>query len=386
MPAGRYTYYCGNVRDGRIYGQLPLYNASWADVMDDRGNVRGTVTLADPAIAAMNVPSIAAETKCWLGVTYTDPNGVETWLQAGPIWNHSYDDTTKELTIQASGLWSLFDHRKIIAPAIANGATNTASAGGVTYSGWSLGTIAKKILGTLSTRTGGLPPVVFQTDQAETADDDHSRTYNGWDLANAGTELGNLTQALNGPEITFRPQYQTDARFIQWAMQTGTETVPLLTQNGADWVFDATRAKGPVAAINVETDGTQMGDAAWAKGNGSEAASLIGVSIGTTLTDLGYPFLDVDVSGHDSVEKQSTINGYAQIGRTFAAKRIVTVTVKVDRDASPGLNEYQKGDYVQLIVGDHHPYLPAGTIRSRIVQLSGDDTNLVALQLAPVLI
>lgn len=386
MPSGRCRYYCGNLRDGRIYGELPLYNVQWSDVLDDSGTINGTVPLSDSNVAEMNVPSIAAETKCWLGVTYEEPGGVETWLQAGPVWAHAYDDTTKELTLQASGLWSYLDHRKLIANTIGDGATNAASAGGLTYSGYALGTIAKKILQTLALRTGGLPPIVFQTDQVETADDDHTRTYNGWDLANAGTELRNLTAALNGPEITFRPQYQTDARFIQWVMQAGTETVPLLSNTGPDWVFDATRDNSPVAAINVQTDGTQMGDATWAKGNGSEAAALIGVSIGTTLTDLGFCFLDVDVDGHDSVEKQSTINGYARSARTFAAKRIATVTARVDRDASPGLNEYQKGDYVQLVVGDNHPYLPAGVIRSRIVQMSGDDSQFVALQLAPVLI
>lgn len=384
---GQYNWYAGDFVTGKLFGQVPLIHTQWSNIMDDSGSMTGTAKLWDPGMARLNVPSLLAETKCFLGVAYQDDSGFETFLQAGQVTGQDYDDTNGELTVTATGAFGYWDRRKIIAAAIADGATNTAAAGGLTFAGFSLGTIAKKILQAIGARTNGLPPIVFQADEVQTADDAHTRTYNGWDLTWAGDALRALTQVINGPEIAFRPRFKvSDPRFIEWPMLTGTEAQPLLSNPGGDWVFDSTAPKSPVQSIGVKTDGTQMGDAALARGNGDEAKTLIGVSIGTTLTDLGYPYQEVEVTGHDSVESQATIYGYAQGGRQAGAKRIMTVTPKIHRDADPSVARYQVGDYVQLVVGTNHPVLSAGTIRSRIVQKSGDDTPFVALQLAPVLV
>lgn len=384
---GRINWYSGDLLTGLIFGRLPLKSTSWSNVMDDSGALQGTANLNSPDVLALNVPSVAAEAKCFLACAYEDPSGVETFLQGGPIWNHAYDDVTGKLTITAAGLWSYYDKRKFLAAAIANGATDIAKNGGLSFTGWALGTIAKKALQAIGARTNGLPPVIFQADEAMPADDAHTRTWNGWDMANAGTELRNLTNVINGPEIRFRPRRKTaDPRYLEWVMDAGTEAQPLLSNPGGDWVFDAAAPISPVAGVNVATDATGMADIAWAKGLGSEADSLTSVSIGSTLTALGYPLLETEVTGHDSVEVQATLDSYTQAARLAGAKRIITPTARVHRDANPSLARYQVGDYVTLINRDNHPYLAGQTLRSRIVQRSGDDTAYVSLQLQPVLV
>lgn len=386
MGIGQFNCYAGDLLTGRIYGKLPLTSSSWSFVMDDSGGIQATVNLFDANVAALNIPSLAAEAKSFLMVTYQDPGSLETPLQAGPVWNHGYDDSTGTLTITAAGMWSYWDHRKLIATAITDGSVHTARDGAIVLSGWALGTIAKKALQTIGARTNGLPPHVFQADEAQTADDAHTRTWNGYDLAWAGAELRNLSQVINGPEMRFTPRYQAaDNRFIEWVLEAGTEAQPLLFAP-ADWIFDATVDLSPVNAVGVATDATGMGDLAWAKGSGSEIDALISVSYGSALTGLGYPLLEVEDTGHTSVVQQTTLDSYAQQTRAFAGKRLMTLTPKIHLDGAPSVGQYRVGDYVQLRSRDSHPYLFGQTVRSRIVQISGDDTPLVAVQLAPVLV
>jgi hypothetical protein len=379
---GQYTWYSGDLRTGRIYGQTPVVSQSWANVMDDAGPMQLVAQLTDPDIQALNLPSTAAPAKSFLAVAYSDDFGTETFLEGGPVWVHSYDDVTGQLTIGGAGLWSYFDHRKVIAVL---GASNPAALT-ATYAGLSLGTIAKRLVELAATHTGGNLPIVLPADEAEASDDAHTRTYNGYDMAWVGAALRDLTGVIGGPEIAFRPRRQAaDPRFIEWVMLTGTEEDPLLHQTGPDWIFDQTAAQSPITSLGCAIDGTKMGDESWVKGSGQEAGTIFGHYLGTTLTDRSYPLLELEVTGHDSSENTVELDGYAQADVTNSQHPILTLTPKIDRDSSPTVALYAVGDYVQMTIAPGHPYFTAGaSFRTRITGKAGDDSTQVTLQLAPI--
>lgn len=384
MPGlGKWFWITGDLLTGRIYSNPPLLGTSWSNVMDDAGTLTGTAKLADPKVQALNLYSTAAPCKTFLAVGYEDATGQQTLLEGGPIWTHQYDDTTGDLTIGAAGLWTYFDHRKVeqILATLINPATFP-----TIYAGLSLGTIAKRLVQLAQSHTGGNLPIVLPGDVAVVdPTGQHDRTYNGYDLAWVGTELRNLTGVIGGPEIAFRPSFAATPGFIQWTMVTGTEADPLLHQAGADWTLDNNAQAGALGGVSVAIDGTSMGDEAWVKGNGDAEGALIGHVLQSTLTSQGYALFEVEVTGHDSTELVATLNGYASAALASAARPTNTFTLKLQRDQSPSVAQYQVGDYVKLLVGDNHRYYPPGlTIRSRIVQRTGDDTDLVSVQLAPV--
>jgi hypothetical protein len=378
-----YSWYCGDLRTGRISTQIPVApGTSWSNVMDDSGTVSCLAALGDPAVQALSLPSAAAPARAFLAVAYDDGQN-ETFLEGGPVWGHAYDDDKQQLTINAGGLLSYFDHRKVMQVLTAGQSPAVVSAA---YSGLSLATIAKRLVQLAATHTGGNLPVVLPADVTVPADAAHQRTYNGYDLAWVGEQLRNLMAVLGGPEISFVPRRTTaDSRYIEWVMRAGTETDPLLHQAGSDWVWDGSVPKGGVTSISLAVDGTQMGDEAYVKGSGEASTALIGHAVKTTLTDAGYPLLELEVGGHESVTTLATLNDYATAELASSARTVLSFTVKVARDQAPTVSQYQVGDYVQLIVPTTHPYLTGGgTFRSRIVQRSGDDSTLVTLQLAPV--
>lgn len=379
---GKYNWYTGDLLTGRIYSRLPLIKDTWTQPLDDAATLGGTVIMS-PDVQAMNPWSVAAPAKTWLGVTYQDSSGVETWIDAGPIWTCDYtDDDAGTLQIAARGLWSYFDHRKVMG--VLADAVNPATSS-VTYNAWSLGTIAKKLVQLAQAHTGGNLPLVLPADFAAPDDSDHQRTYNGYDLTWLGDALRALSGVVNGPEIAFTPQFQTDTRYIQWVMRTGTETDPYLHQTGADWVYDANTTKSGVFGTDVVRDGTGMGDEAWVKGNGEGTSAVIGHGLGSTLTGNGYALFELDIAGHDTTLIQATAQSYAEAAVAAGSKETLALTFRVSRDTSPSVSQVQVGDYVKFTAKDAHRYLPPGTsVRSRLVQRQGDSTDLVTMQLQPV--
>lgn len=379
MPS--YEVFAGDLLTGRIYAKLPVADLQWGNVMDDADTMTVVLQLGDPGLDAMDPISDTSPAKCYLAVAYIDDDKNETFVAGGPIWVHDYDDATGQLTVTAAGMLSYFDHRKVMQVlAGLNPATVTAA-----YTGLSLGTIAKRLIQLAATHTGGNVPIVLPADEAIAADAAHDRTYPGYELDWVGDMIRNLSGVLGGPEFQFRPQRQSDPRYLQWVLVTGTNAQPLISQAGADWDLDATVPMSAIDSISVHVDGTAMADEVWVKGNGDAESTIIGHALATTLTGLGYALLETDVTGHDGVSVAATANNYATGALQFSSRPALTLTLRIGRDSDPAVSQYNIGDYVQVAIPAGHRYFKAGAAyRSRIVQKSGDATNLVTLQLATV--
>lgn len=372
-----YVWHVGTLRDGRITTDIPVSGSSWSTVMDDAGQLQVVLPLADPEVAALNLYVAAEPCRCFLAVAYIDPGGTETFLAGGPVWTHAYDGGSKQLTIGAAGLWSYWDHRKVL-PVLAAG-VNPATVTTSIIS--SLGTTAKKLVQLAQTHTAGSVPVVLPADESGTIETD----YPGSSMTNVGQALRDLAAMENGPEIQFVPRRRSDdGRYIEWVMRVGTVAQPLLTQVGDDWIWDDSAADSSVTAISATRDGSVMGTRAWIQGAGTETSTLFGRADSTRLTDVGFPLLEVQDSGQETTTTQAALDAAARAKLAASARPSETWSVKVRRDVEPRVGSYSVGDWVSITLADD-PYLPAGSYRTRITSIAGDDSADVSLGLAPTL-
>jgi hypothetical protein len=184
-------------------------------------------------------------------------------LQAGPIWSRTWDWEKGELTLGASGMWSMADHRIIYDDASTRPASSASPGRWVgSRSAWS------------RTCWANVPPftnlpIVLPAVEAGS----NTESFARWELSRYGEQLRQITQrATDAPDIAFRARRRSDdPRFLEWLMLVGTVAAPSLTQGGPDWVFDTTLPKSPVLGISTDEDATQMATSSWATGNGSEA-------------------------------------------------------------------------------------------------------------------
>ena len=369
---GRIEYFYGDLATGRIQGTLPLVGSSWNLALDQAGGVRGSLKLGDPDVAHLG--RAIAPGKSWIGAAWIDDQGGETWLEAGPVWTAGYVLASRTLTLGAAGVWSYYDHRRVL-PVLA--ATDDPATLTSSWSGVSLGTIAKRLVQLAHSHTGGSLPVVLPADVAGT----EARTYPGYELATVGQRLTDLTREDGGPEIAFVPRRSAaDSRYLEWAMQVGTPTAPFLTQPGNDWVFDATVPAGIVSEVTTDVDGTAMASRAWATGSGSGESRLITWVDNPHLTSLGWPLLETEDEGHDTVEDLPILTSYA--GRLALTSQAPwqTLAVQLDPRGWPAPGQYRPGHWAQLVLPDNDPYLRPGASRCRIVSITGDGTGKATVQ------
>jgi hypothetical protein len=359
----------GDLRTGRIIGELPCTAAAWSLTTNGPGSV-DQVHVTGDVVARLQLRSSMPAARSFLAFEEDD-----RIREAGPLWARSWSWQTQTLTLGAAGLWSLFDHRKVLPVLTAGQRVQDAS---TVVSGTDLGGIARTVVAQALGHVGGNLPLVLPPLLAGT----RTETFPGWKQLWLGAQLREFTTRDTGaPDIRF-PARRTaaDPRYIEWVMQVGTESAPLLSQAGADWVLDATSPKTPVIGIDEDEDATAMGERAWVTGNGTENQTLISSATDSTLLSLGWPLMELDES-HSSVEVQATLDGHAanlvaRSARPVAAWKVTARRHRVD--------QVQPGDYVQLVTkGD--PWLPDGTRRMRVATMSGAlDSDEVKMSMYPL--
>jgi hypothetical protein len=362
------TLLFGDLRGGRITDTLDVTGCSWSQVANDAGTIT-QVVVQGHEVRAKKLRAAAPTARSFLAV---DVDG--RLQEAGPIWSRSWDDEAQTLTLGASGLWSLFDHRKVL-PAL-DVYTGRVQDAVMSTGNFDLGSIAHSLVGQAMSHVGGDLPLVLEDFRAGT----HTETWYGWQLLKVGDQIRQLTQRENGPDIRFRPDYTTDKLGMQWFLETGTEDEPLLTQAGDDWFFDATVSRSPVLNINTDEDGTQQGMRSWATGNGSEADILIGTAYDPTLIDQGWPLLEVDESD-STVLDQDTLDSHAAALVQRSARPIEAWKVQV---TAASAREVLAGHYARVVVPEGHAYLPGGEAFLRVQSKAGDLTTKVTLTMYPI--
>jgi hypothetical protein len=367
----------GELKTGRVTGSLPLVDSSWSMVMDDAGTISGTLTMASPDVQRLNPRAAAEPGRCFLAAVWTTPAGDDVILEAGPIWSWNYTGNDKRLRIGAAGVWSYYDHRKLLGVL-----TSVGGAPAVTYTTGptSLGTIAKRLVNLAHTHTNGSLPIVLPADVAGT----ETRSYPGSELAWIGQKLRDLTAEDGGPEVQFLPRFRLeDERYLEWVLQVGTPDEPLLVQSGSDWTWDLSVPASNVADLSVDIDGTGLASRAWAAGASSGENRLIEYRDDTTLTASGWPLLEVEVDGSDAVTTAAQLASLARQSVTQARLPIETWTLKVRTGSHPIPGMVRPGHWARVNLGDSHPLLGGGEYRGRITQTSGGDGSEMTIQFQP---
>jgi hypothetical protein len=394
----RYSAIVGELRTGRRLVALPYMSGSWSIAAGSAGDI--TVKLPLLASDYMRLtPRLTGG--LWPGPDVwpsedTFPHSVVTrWIpgdkprrdikaatepartflailaddrvvEAGPIWSRQWDQDNGTLDIKALGLRSLWDHRLVL-----NHLTNlqqpgAVAASSVSYSGLSLGTIAKRLVQEAQAHAGGTVPVVFQADESGGAE----RAYPGFELASVGQRLQELSEVEGGPEIEFQPRLTADRTGIEWVMRTGTTAQPQLTQAGLDWMVDTSVARGSLGGLSVSEDASSQTNRAFAKGSGTDTATLISrPGMDAAQWDQGYPLLE-SAGTYSSVLEQGTIDAHAAADVEANNRPRQTWKLKVPVDSRVGAA--RPGDWWAVRVGDDHVFLNAGMYRSRMASMSGD--------------
>lgn len=367
-PTTTTTLLYGDLRTGRIYDTIDATALNWAQVLNDAGAI-DSVQVPAAEVRAKQLRHTAPAAKTFLAV---DVDG--ELQEAGPLWHRGWDDETQTLTLGAAGLWSLYDHRKVLpAPAFYTGRVQDVNmSSGLAE----LGSIGRQLVAQALYHVGGDLPLVLPAVVAGS----HTETWFGWQLLWIGDQLRQLTKRENGPDIRFRPRYTTDRLGIQWVYEAGTEAAPLLTQAGEDWYFDRTVPRTPVVNIVTDEDGTQMGQRGWVTGEGSEAGTLIGTAYDPAQVDDGFPLLEVD-EARSSVSEQATLDGHAADLVSRSARPIERWKVVVRAEAARGV---WAGHFARVINRAGHAWLPDGESFMRIERKTGDLGGNVTLEMYEV--
>jgi hypothetical protein len=380
-------YFLADLRTGRQILDLNPITGPWERFLNQPESVSCTLDMRDKDTIALRPRIAAAAGRAVLAVAEGD-----VVLGAGPIWTHRYNSDDKTLQLNAKGLWSYWDHRYLLPLAAADidvrdftipdpsaaGKTMPNPALATYLNGMELGTIAKRWVQQAREWTGGDVPVVFEDDRLAPSDEDHERNIEGASFKKVGEVLRQLTEVEGGPDIRFRPRMTADKLGIEWVLETGTETKPMLAGSTVhEWSLGL---NSQVSGLNVSVDASALAGTAWATGGRSGDEVLVARSVDPYLVERGFPLLESLDSSHSSVSKQATLDGYAAEGTTLGRGPVEEWSFNVEADTNPKLSSYWEGDWCDISIpaynperGDGDPYLfEKYTSRRRITGFSGN--------------
>lgn len=369
-------YFVGDVLTGQILADLPTSDDKFGIRLNDAGTISATVPAYTREAQALDLRNVTAPVRCFLGASYG-----EHVLECGPIWARDFDADTGDLDLSAAGIWSILDRRKAVPGAgLVPGAAVTKLA--IKIGARALGSIARELVRVSleDNPYGGELPIVLPPFAAGA----HVRNYYGYELGWVGERLRQLTGVQGGPDIRLQPRFRAgDENWIEWVMQTGTDTRPLLSQTGDDWVWDAAAGESGVATLSVSEDATALAAKAWVPGSGQDVKMKLASALDTSLVDQGYPWTEVDVASKDE-ESVAVLQSAANrlLDDSLSPWETWSLTVRADTD--PALGEYLPGHWAVIHVPVNHPILPDGPRRVRILSVDGGSDGKVRLGLGPV--
>lgn len=356
--------------------------AGWSVKLNEAGTVTAQVPVGAREVAGLDIRTMTTTVRQSLGIAY---NG--NILECGPIWGKKYAPDKEKLDLNAAGLWTIFDRRRTIQAVDLDNIPLPAMSVWTITKG-SLGAIAREMVWDSitnnpwfgATANAGILNIVLPPDVPGTA---HTRTYYGYDLAKMGTRLKELTEVDNGPDIRFRPRFTPgDSTTVEWVMEVGTATDPLLQNSGADVEWDVSVEKSGAVHLAWDEDATDLAMRAWISGAGTGKLKKIQKSTALDLIVAGWPWLEVEESR--DVENPLVLYAHAVSLLNRTKRPWITWDLTVRADQTPFLGTYLPGDWAKIRIPEGHPQAPAGTVRVRIMEISGNTSEKVKLVVAPI--
>lgn len=366
-----WTAHLYQVVTGNVGPQLNFESMSWS--MELNGVESITMKLRKSDLPS-GIPLNYWLSPTWAGVLLRF-KGVP--IIAGPILtlpNESFDT----LSLGCGGIRSLLAKRLVTHEMLDWAGLNKSV---VSFSGLSLGTIAKRVVeqSTSKKRYGPLPISYPVPDQTVANDANHERNYRGFNLQNINCHdvLTKLSNVLDGPDIMFKPRLIRDDA-LTFDMWTGTETQPRIYQRFTP-VWDTTPAQGQVVEMSTIVTGSYQTNRTYSLGAGQDEGLLIKVNTNETPLRQQYPLLETVVNVGNS-ENETLVDSYGKVNLITNAYPLMEVQMTVRADGEIPLGYFWPGDLVQVVTNGWLS-LPDGVTQMRLLSITGNDSNSVKLSL-----
>lgn len=355
--------YLFQMTTGRLGPQLDLSGGSWSVSLNATETAKFEFSKA-------GMPAV--DYKLWLAPWWAGV--LLTWnnvpIYGGPIIGQPYESRTA-LHVDCGGMRSILARRAVVKEI--PDWVNLAKQPPVQFKGFSLGTIAKKVVQHVQLKPGGGLPISYPIPDEAVADDaDHQRTYENYNLATTFCDdvLTKLSNVRNGPDIMFRPRF-LDSQHITFDMLTGTEHNHRIRQTNAP-TWDTTAVAGSVAEMQMTSTGSYQTDRVYAVGAGMNEGVLIAVAEDLSRASKGFPLLE---SHYPSMsENQPVVQAHADGNLNQNHKKLLEIQMTVRADGVYPLGSFWPGDLVQLVVKDWKA-IPDGTHKARLLNMNGSLTN-----------
>lgn len=345
-----YRFLIADALTDTVLAELPAESAKYGEVLNGPGSASVTTSLVQPAGGLTALEPLRH-------ALYVERDGVLVW--GGVIWSAAMDVAENEMTIDATGFWSLVRSRRITADAVFT-ATDQAL-------------IAKSIVDTLQGVSGG--DMRIDTTAVVATGVVRDRTYYGYERKPAGEAIEQLAAVRNGFDFAIRPGYSSGGaitrRMTVSYPSTGRATAIVL------------EAGTNMEVVSATVDAATMVTTVHAKGAGEGASGLLLTQSNATLLGL-YPLVESLVVANDVSESgtlQAIANRALDVGRT----PMVIPTVSISGSGEPMIGSYVAGDQVRVRVAYGMLNIDAPyriTQWAATVGANGEET--VAMTLAPL--
>lgn len=362
--------FVGDMVTGRNIIPIPARDGDWEIRRNREGSLSCDITLSAKAHRRLDLRQNAAPGRTYLAIGEGDH-----LFGGGPIWDHTYDDDTRRLHLEAEGIWSMLNRRFIMPAAVETlsllltsgddeGKPNPAVA--TLFTGQSWPAIVRRILQQGFARAGGQLPIVFGPDGVGA----HDKSYDSAAFKPQGEALTDLTELIDGPEIEFRPEFMPDSRGVQWRALVGDDAKREISRGGLPHRFDFSVPLRTVRKLGVKLSARELSAEAWATGGRQSAVALIARAASNELLAKGYPRMESLSAAHSTVERQATLNAYAEDDLDLGSGLAEWWSFETNIDHVPKVGTFTLGDYCDVVIRNN-AYLPDGKHRRRIAAMSG---------------
>lgn len=354
---------------GQIGPQVEVEAATWSVSLN--GNESAKIDLKKSSLPAVDFRYWLAP--WWAGVLFMW-NDVPVF--AGPIIGRPTENF-RTVSIDCGGYRNILARRLLVEEM--DDWTNISKTQ-VKYRGMALGTIAKQIVQLALRKSGGSLPVSYPVaDMPGPDDEDHMRTFNGFDVANLNVDdvLTKLSNVTAGPDVMFRPRMLEPSRITMdfWTGIEGNHRIP----QAFTPIWDTTAEASSVSDMQMIVTGSYKTNRVYASGAGSDQGTLIRVASNLDSVVEGFPLLETTYPSGDSTDP-SVVQAHANGALNANDHELQEIQMTVRADGAFPLGTFFPGDLVQIVIAGWVS-LPDGVHNARLLNFNGNMTNDVKLSL-----
>lgn len=342
----QYSYLAADLATNSILAELPLSAVKFSRALNDAGTFSGQLALGDPRVTRLDPVRATEPARTCIFVAR---DGV--LLGDYIIWTTSYDSDSQTLQIAGADPLSYFDHRKILPVLPGTIDIQTVARQTLAFSLADQLAIARSLVTTAQSHTGGSIGVTVDTSVVSTTLRDI--TYNGYELKTTGDGLRNLAALEGGPDFYF------DVTYV-----AGVPTRRLILGNphlgvavAGDNVFEY---GGNLIKFTEPRDGSQMVTRFFAVGDGTDADTPIAFAEDTSRYGDGWRLTEDNASFSGDITP-ADLQGHANAEQAARRSPVVLPTLTVYGDGQPAVGNYVPGDAIRRVVpAGADPYFTAG--------------------------